>query len=79
MPSPTARRCPFGYEADVLMPGQTAIILYDGAARREDLILSVQLEGGPEAAWVVPVPGLPIVRTAQVDWFAQRTCLPLSW
>lgn len=55
---------PHGYEADVEMPGQKAIVVYDAETGREDLILSVKLLGGPEAAWVVPVPALPEVKPA---------------
>lgn len=61
---------PHGYEADIEMPGQKAIIVYDAESGREDLILSVQLLGEvPDAAWVVPVPSPPEVRTASAEWF----------
>jgi hypothetical protein len=52
------------HEADVEMPAQKAILVYDAQSQREDLILSVELRGGPEAAWVVPVPSLPEVKAA---------------
>jgi hypothetical protein len=59
------------YEHDVEMPAQKAILVYDEQSQREDLILSVELRGGPEAAWVVPVPSLPEVETASPEWFEQ--------
>jgi hypothetical protein len=54
---------------DLEMPAQKAILVYDEESRHEDLILSVQLLGGSDAAWVVPVPSLPEVRTASPKWF----------
>jgi len=67
---------PYGHEADVEMPGQKAIIVYDAEMGREDLILSVQLLGkSPEAAWVVPVPSLPEVDTASAEWFSRLSDL----
>jgi hypothetical protein len=61
---------PYGRDADVSMPDQKAIIVYDEERGREDLILSVGLMGGStEAAWVVPVPSLPEVNTASAEWF----------
>jgi hypothetical protein len=59
------------HEHDVAMPAQKAILVYDEESQREDLILSVELRGGPEAAWVVPVPSLPEVETASPEWFEQ--------
>ena len=59
------------HEADVEMPAQKAILVYDQDSRREDLILSVELRGGSEAAWVVPIPSLPEVETARPEWFEQ--------
>jgi hypothetical protein len=59
------------HEHDVEMPAQKAILVYDEQSQREDLILSVELRGGPEAAWVVPVPSLPEVETASPEWFEQ--------
>jgi hypothetical protein len=56
---------------DFAMPDQKAIIVYDAQRQREELILSVQLLGGPEAAWVIPVPSRPEVREASADWFDQ--------
>ncbi len=56
-----------GYQ--VKMPSQQAIIVWDEDTGREDLILSVELLGSPEAAWVVPVPALPKVQPASADWF----------
>ena len=56
-------------EHEVKMPAQQAIIVWNEARRHEDLILSVELLGSPEAAWVVPVPGLPEVQPASADWF----------
>jgi hypothetical protein len=62
---------PYGRDADIEMPGQKAIIVYDEEAGREDLILSVQLLGeSSEAAWVVPVPSLPEVNAASAEWFS---------
>jgi hypothetical protein len=58
-------------EFDIEMPAQKAILVYDEESQREDLILSVELRGGPEAAWVVPVPSLPEVETASPEWFEQ--------
>jgi hypothetical protein len=57
--------------ADIEMPAQKAILVYDEESQREDLILSVELRGGPGAAWVVPVPSLPEVETASPEWFEQ--------
>jgi hypothetical protein len=56
---------------DIEMPAQKAILVYDEQSQREDLILSVELRGGSEAAWVVPVPSLPEVETASPEWFQQ--------
>lgn len=67
---------PYGHEADITMPGQKAIIVYDAERGREELILSVQLLGeSPEAAWVVPVPSTPVVNTASAEWFSQLSDL----
>jgi hypothetical protein len=67
---------PYGHEADITMPGQKAIIVYDAEAGHEELILSVQLLGeSPEAAWVVPVPSPPVVNTASAEWFSQLSDL----
>ena len=56
-----------GYEVE--MPAQQAIIVWDEDRGHEDLILSIELLGSPEAAWVVPVPALPEVEPASADWF----------
>ncbi len=56
---------------EIEMPAQQAIIVWDEEKGHEDLILSVELLGSPEAAWVVPVPALPEVETARPDWFLQ--------
>ena len=53
----------------VEMPSQQAIIVWDEDRGHEDLILSVELLGSPEGAWVVPVPALPEVQAASADWF----------
>ncbi len=67
---------PYGREADVDMPGQKAIILYDAERGREELILSVQLlSEGADAAWVVPVPSRPEVSAASAEWFVQLSDL----
>ncbi len=64
---------PYGTEADIQMPAQKAIIVYDEQTGREDL---VQLLGeNPEAAWVVPVPAQPEVNTASAEWFVQLSDL----
>ena len=66
----------YGRDADVSMPDQKAIIVYDEETGREDLILSVGLMGeSPEVAWVVPVPSLPEVNTASEEWFEQLSDL----
>jgi hypothetical protein len=56
---------------EVEMPSQKAILVYDEKSGHEDLILSVELLGGSEAAWVVPVPSLPEVKAAAPHWFEQ--------
>ena len=56
-------------EYEVKMPAQQAIIVWDEERGHEDLILSVELLGSPEAAWVVPVPALPEVQPASTIWF----------
>lgn len=67
---------PHGRWGDVEMPGQKAIIVYDAERGHEDLILSIQLLGtSPEAAWVVPVPAPPLVKTASPEWFVQLSDL----
>lgn len=67
---------PYGIEADIQMPAQKAIIVYDEQTGREDLVLSVQLLGeSPEAAWVVPLPSPPEVNTASAEWFVQLSNL----
>ena len=67
---------PYGRSGDVEMPGQKAILLYDALQGREELILSVQLLGAsPDAAWVVPLPSAPEVRTASPEWFVQLSDL----
>ena len=60
-----------GKEYEVEMPSQKAILVYDEESQREDLILSVELRGSPEAAWVVPMPSMPEVETASPVWFEQ--------
>jgi hypothetical protein len=51
---------PYGRGADIAMPGQKAIVVYDEQTGREDLVLSVQLlSASPKGAWVVPVPSPP--------------------
>jgi hypothetical protein len=55
----------------VEMPAQKAILVYDEKGAHEDLVLSIELLGGSEAAWVVPVPSLPEVKAASPDWFEQ--------
>jgi hypothetical protein len=67
---------PYGSEADIQMPGQKAIIVYDAQTGREDLVLSIQLLGEiPEAAWVVPLPAQPEVNIASAEWFVQLSDL----
>jgi len=67
---------PHGRWGDVQMPGQKAIIVYDAIRKHEDLILSIKLLGtSPEAAWVVPVPSLPQVKSASPEWFVQLSDL----
>ncbi len=61
--------------SDIEMPAQKAILIYDGQSQREDLILSIELRGGLEAAWVVPVPSLPEVEAASPEWFEQLSDL----
>lgn len=56
---------------DVQMPAQKAILVFNEENGHEDLILSVALLGGSEAAWVVPVPSLPEVKAASPEWFEQ--------
>ena len=80
--SPSAARAdgapipPYGSEADIQMPGQKAIIVYDTQTGREDLVLSIQLLGEiPEAAWVVPLPAQPEVNIASAEWFVQLSDL----
>lgn len=52
--------------ADIYEPEQTALLVYDATAGREDLFLSVAFEGdAADFGWVVPVPALPEV--AAVD------------
>jgi hypothetical protein len=60
---------------DIEMPAQKAIIVWDEDKGHEDLVLSVQLSGSPEAAWVVPVPSLPEVQAASPRWFKQLSAL----
>lgn len=59
----------------VKMPTQKAILVYDEKSGHEDLILSVEVQGGSEAAWVVPVPSLPEVKAASSMWFEQLSHL----
>jgi hypothetical protein len=67
---------PYGYEADIEMPGQKAIIVYDAERGREDLILSVQLLAEvTDAAWVVPLPSPPEVNAVSAEWFVQLSDL----
>jgi hypothetical protein len=67
---------PYGTDADIGMPAQKAIIVYDEQTGREDLVLSVQLLGeSPEVAWVVPLPAQPEVNTASAEWFVQLSDL----
>ncbi len=67
---------PHGRWADVQMPGQKAIIVYDEERKHEELILSIKLLGAsPEAAWVVPVPSIPQAKIASPEWFAQLSDL----
>lgn len=62
---------PHGHEADIEMPAQKAILVYDEGTRHEELVLSIQLLGqSPEAAWVIPVPSVPEVRVVSAAWFS---------
>jgi hypothetical protein len=56
-------------DSTIEMPAQKAIIVWNEDRGHEDLILSVELLGSPEAAWVVPLPALPEVKVASPDWF----------
>jgi hypothetical protein len=60
---------------DVEMPAQKAILVYNEKSGHEDLILSVKLQSGSEAAWVVPMPSLPEVKAASPKWFEQLSDL----
>lgn len=67
---------PHGHEADIEMPTQKAILLYDQNAGHEELILSVQLLGSsPEATWVIPVPSVPQVHVVRPAWFVHLSDL----
>jgi hypothetical protein len=62
---------PTSHDLDIKMPAQKAVLVWDEERGHEDLILSVELLGGPEAAWVVPVPSLPEVKAASSWRFRQ--------
>jgi hypothetical protein len=58
------------YYADVWEPAQRAILLFDPATGREDLILQAEYEGNTDnLAWIVPVPSLPTLATADAGLF----------
>jgi hypothetical protein len=61
-----------GYLQDVWEPAQRAILLFDPAAGREDLILQAEYEGNTDnLAWIVPVPSLPTLATADAELFVE--------
>lgn len=67
---------PYGHEADVDMPTQKAIIVYDEQNGHQDLILSIKLfSQSSEIAWIVPTPSRPFVSTASAEWFSHLSDL----
>ncbi|MCK4304091.1 MAG: DUF2330 domain-containing protein [Candidatus Eisenbacteria sp.] len=69
------------YGKDIYEPSQKALIFYDSARQREDLIIQAGFEGNTtDFAWVVPVPSLPDLDTADNQLFEECYSLtkPLS-
>lgn len=59
---------PYGY--DLWEPSQKALIIYDDESRTEEMILQVDFEGESEDfAWLVPVPAVPVLKTADYNLF----------
>ncbi len=58
------------YFRDVWEPAQRAILLFDPEVGREDLILQAEYEGNTDnLAWIVPVPSVPTLATADSRLF----------
>lgn len=63
--------------ADVYEPAQRALIVHDPDAAREDLYIQGDYEGTTDTfAWIVPVPALPSIETANPALF--RECADLT-
>jgi hypothetical protein len=60
------------YRRDVLEPSQKAIILFDDKAKLETLIIQPSFRAfTPDFAWIVPVPALPELDTAESALFIE--------
>ena len=58
-----------GVLSEVSIPGQEALVIFDGT--EETLVLRIQFRGeGDDFAWIVPVPNLPEVGTAAPELFS---------
>ena len=54
------------HHLDVYEPTQKALIVYDDAAQREDLVIQASFEGDAEEfGWIIPVPAPPEIGTAE--------------
>lgn len=66
---------PYGH--DIWEPSQSALILYDDETETEDMILHVEFFGDTkDFGWIVPVPSLPDLDTADPQIF--RDCAVLT-
>ena len=69
---------PWGYE--MWEPAQVAVLRYDPAAQTEDLILYPRFRGTTnDFGWVIPVPALPTLETADAElfWECARLTAPI--
>jgi len=68
------------YGLDIYEPNQLALLRFDAATQTEDLILHARFQGtAPDFGWVIPVPALPTVETAEAMllWECAELTAPL--
>jgi hypothetical protein len=71
---------PWGYQ--MWEPAQVAVLCHDQATQTEDLILYPRFRGTTnDFGWVIPVPALPTLETADAELFSEcaRLTAPIYW